>query len=123
MNKKKILKTIMSLLIVITLTPQVAFAHKGRTDSSGGHRDNKNVSGLGYYHYHCGGHPAHLHANGVCPYGNNSSSSSTSSNDNDVSKRNEAQKNGYDAVWGSSVTRNSVFSFSTYNRRIPPKYI
>lgn len=29
----------------------------------------------------------------------------------------------YDAVWGSSVTRNSVFSFSTYNRRIPPKYI
>lgn len=97
MNKKKILKTIMSLLIVITLTPQVAFAHKGRTDSSGGHRDNKNVSGLGYYHYHCGGHPAHLHANGVCPYGNNSSSSSTSSNDNDVSKRNEAQKNGYDA--------------------------
>lgn len=43
-------------------------AHSGRTDSSGGHRDNKNKSGLGSYHYHCGGHPAHLHTNGVCPY-------------------------------------------------------
>lgn len=28
----------------------------------------KNKSGLGSYHYHCGGHPAHLHENGVCPY-------------------------------------------------------
>ena len=47
-------------------------AHSGRTDSSGGHKDNKNKSGLGYYHYHCGGYPAHLHTNGVCPYRNNS---------------------------------------------------
>lgn len=45
-----------------------AHAHSGRTDSSGGHRDNKNKSGLGYYHYHCGGHPAHLHPNGYCKY-------------------------------------------------------
>ena len=22
----------------------------------------------GGYHYHCGGHPAHLHENGICPY-------------------------------------------------------
>ncbi|WP_138311747.1 MULTISPECIES: YHYH domain-containing protein [unclassified Clostridium] len=43
-------------------------AHSGRTDANGGHRDNKNASGLGSYHYHCGGHPAHLHPNGVCPY-------------------------------------------------------
>lgn len=45
-----------------------ALAHSGRTDSSGGHRDNKNKSGLGYYHYHCGGYPAHLHTNGYCKY-------------------------------------------------------
>ena len=45
-----------------------AEAHPGRTDANGGHRDNKNVSGLGSYHYHCGGHLAHLHENGVCPY-------------------------------------------------------
>ena len=54
------------------------FAHSGRTDSSGGHKDNKNVSGLGYYHYHCGGYPAHLHTNGVCPYKNKSSATTSS---------------------------------------------
>lgn len=42
--------------------------HSGRTDSAGGHRDNRNISGLGYYHYHCGGYPPHLHSNGSCPY-------------------------------------------------------
>ena len=46
----------------------MAEAHSGRTDRYGGHRDNKNKSGLGSYHYHCGGHPAHLHENGICPY-------------------------------------------------------
>jgi len=45
-----------------------AYAHSGRTDSNGGHKDNKNASGLGYYHYHCGGHPAHLHEEGICQY-------------------------------------------------------
>ena len=59
-------------------------AHSGRTDSRGGHKDNKNKSGLGRYHYHCGGHPAHLHPNGVCPYdgvpASNTSSSSSESN-------------------------------------------
>ncbi len=43
-------------------------AHSGKTDSSGGHKDNQNKSGLGDYHYHCGGNPAHLHTNGYCPY-------------------------------------------------------
>ena len=56
-----------------------AYGHSGRTDSNGGHKDNQNKSGLGSYHYHCGGHPAHLHTNGVCPYSSNSSSSSSSS--------------------------------------------
>lgn len=42
----------------------VSYAHSGRTDSSGGHRDNKR----GGYHYHCGGNPAHSHKNGTCPY-------------------------------------------------------
>lgn len=52
------------------ITNSLVFAHSGRTDSSGGHRDNKNKSGLGSYHYHCGGNPAHLHPNGICPYKN-----------------------------------------------------
>lgn len=49
----------------------VAEAHSGRTDSHGGHKDNKNKSGLGSYHYHCGGYSAHLHPDGVCPYSGN----------------------------------------------------
>lgn len=58
-------------LIIIGLICAYIFtasAHSGRTDASGGHRDNQNASGLGSYHYHCGGYPAHLHTNGVCPY-------------------------------------------------------
>ena len=54
------------------------YAHSGRTDSNGGHRDNKNKSGLGSYHYHCGGHPAHLHENGICPYSSSPSKTTKS---------------------------------------------
>ena len=60
-------KALVSLLVVLSLVVTVS-AHSGRTDSSGGHKDNKNVSGLGSYHYHCGGYPAHLHTRGYCPY-------------------------------------------------------
>lgn len=52
-----------------------AEAHSGRTDARGGHHDYKNKSGLGSYHYHCGGYPAHLHTNGVCPYTSGSATS------------------------------------------------
>ncbi len=52
-----------------------ALAHSGRTDASGGHRDKKNVSGLGSYHYHHG-NEAHLHPDGVCPYNGGGSTSS-----------------------------------------------
>lgn len=68
---KKALNIIVIMLWIIGLVIVVstsAFAHSGRTDASGGHRDNKNVSGLGSYHYHCGGYPPHLHVQGYCPY-------------------------------------------------------
>ena len=39
------------------------YAHKGNTDSNGGHYDRES----GSYHYHHG-YPAHSHTNGVCPY-------------------------------------------------------
>lgn len=68
--RKTIGRMISICLIVIQFLCAVipVFAHSGRTDSSGGHRDNKNKSGLGSYHYHCGGYPAHLHSGGYCPY-------------------------------------------------------
>ena len=69
--KKSIFKRLSSLFIALTLLLTMiapnADAHSGRTDSSGGHKDNNNKSGLGYYHYHHGYGP-HLHKNGVCPY-------------------------------------------------------
>lgn len=82
-NKTKIILIILTILSIISIGVN-AYAHSGKTDSSGGHKDNQNKSGLGSYHYHCGGHPAHLHTNGVCPY--SSSSSSSKSNTSSSSK-------------------------------------
>lgn len=65
-QRKFLLCVLMVILSCILVFP--AYSHSGRTDSNGGHKDNKNASGLGSYHYHCGGYPAHLHTNGVCPY-------------------------------------------------------
>ena len=77
-NKAKIISIIIITVSIISISLN-AYTHSGRTDSNGGHKDNKNKSGLGSYHYHCGGHPAHLHKNGVCPYASGSSSSQSSS--------------------------------------------
>lgn len=77
----KHLKKICVMLVYLSMLLSysgMTLAHSGRTDASGGHHDNKNVSGLGSYHYHCGGYPAHLHKNGVCPYTDGGSSSSNS---------------------------------------------
>ena len=86
-NNKKTISILLTILTIISIGVNV-YAHSGRTDSSGGHKDNKNKSGLGSYHYHCGGHPAHLHTNGVCPYssGSSSSKSSTSSSSSSSTK-------------------------------------
>lgn len=75
--KSKIIAIILVILSVISIGINV-YGHSGRTDANGGHRDNKNKSGLGSYHYHCGGHPAHLHTNGVCSYSSSASSSKSS---------------------------------------------
>ncbi len=85
---KKYIKKIVSVLIVILsiLSIQISvYSHSGRTDANGGHKDNQNKSGLGSYHYHCGGNPAHLHTNGVCPYSSSSQSSTSSSGSSSTS--------------------------------------
>lgn len=71
--------TIFFIVLTIIFIGFNAYAHSGRTDANGGHRDNKNKSGLGSYRYHCGGNPAHLHTNGVCPYSSTTKKSSASS--------------------------------------------
>lgn len=52
---------VVSLLVVLMVF--VAFAHPGRTDASGGHKNHS----TGDYHYHHG-YPAHYHKNGICEY-------------------------------------------------------
>ena len=66
-------KLFITLLLIYLLIPLTAFAHSGRTDRYGGHRDTHNVEGLGPYHFHCGGYPAHLHTDAICPYTLNTS--------------------------------------------------
>ena len=65
---RKIQVIILSICLSLSTSFSMAGAHSGRTDAMGGHHDYQNKSGLGSYHYHCGGHPAHLHKNGQCPY-------------------------------------------------------
>ena len=60
----------MTIFILFSLSTTPVLAHPGRTDSSGGHHDYNNASGLGNYHYHHG-NPAHLHKDGLCPYKSN----------------------------------------------------
>lgn len=67
----RVSKTILILVVAMLFCPVVSSGHSGRTDAAGGHRDNQNKSGLGSYHYHCGGNPPHLHDNGGCPYSSN----------------------------------------------------
>lgn len=87
-NKLKIISILLIALSIISIGVN-AYGHSGRTDSSGGHKDNKNKSGLGSYHYHCGGHPAHLHTNGVCPYSSSSLSSKSSTSSSSTSSTKE----------------------------------
>lgn len=76
-KKNKVFKNTLVTALICVMSVSSAFAHSGNTDARGGHKDNKNRSGLGPYHYHCGGYPAHLHTNGVCPYSSGGSSNSS----------------------------------------------
>lgn len=97
---KRIIKVFafcVAVLILVSFLPETvvgdnpfvitAEAHGGRTDSHHGHKDNKNKSGLGSYHYHCGDYPAHLHKDGVCPY------AAATSSTNDTAKNSITVKN------------------------------
>lgn len=123
MKKEKLLSIVIASSVLFT--PISSSAHPGRTDSSGGHKDNQNKSGLGYYHYHCGGNPAHLHKNG-CPYGGKSSSSktkttkskssgSTKSNSNLKKVQEKLNSLGYDCGKADGIngtkTKNAIKSF------------
>lgn len=120
---RKIFIILLSSTVLLTTTPSLntsysttmtVEAHSGRTDSRGGHKDNKNKSGLGSYHYHCGGHPAHLHPNGVCPY---SKTPTTSSKSNSSSKSSSSSTSS-----SSSQQSTKQSSYSDYEKYLLNKY-
>ena len=76
----KAILSVFSVILLIMFFVITACAHPGRTDSKGGHKDNENQSGLGGYHYHCGGYQAHLHSEDGCPYMNNADNQDTEKN-------------------------------------------
>lgn len=110
MRENKKIISILFIALSVILIGANAYAHSGRTDSSGGHKDNKNKSGLGSYHYHCGGHPAHLHTNGVCPYSSSSSSSKSSTSSSSSSSK---KSTGSSSSKSSSSTSSSTSSSSS----------
>ena len=115
MKKRKILTILLITLSLISININL-FAHSGRTDSNGGHKDNQNKSGLGSYHYHCGGYPAHLHPNGVCPYASSqstSSGSSSNSSKNTSSSTSSSSSNNASKNTSNNNSKNTSTSTST----------
>lgn len=114
--KKKI--SILAIILTLLMT-SFSFAHSGRTDASGGHHDYKNKSGLGGYHYHCGGYPPHLHTNGVCPYSKNSSQNKNISKKSSTTNKYKKQKvakqgysDGYEVGYGNKNASDYSYSGS-----------
>jgi|GEM_PF-4113759 len=108
---KRLLLIIFTVILNLTIVTSSVYAHSGRTDSSDGHRDNKNASGLESYHHH--GYGAHLHSNGVCPCESNSNSLTTSPEKETISKA-EVRESGYEKGYddGYRKKQNSSSSYS-----------
>ncbi len=110
--KVKKIVTIVLICVLSIAICNITFAHSGKTDSNGGHKDNKNKSGLGSYHYHCGGYPAHLHTNGVCPYSSNSSTAANK-NSKTTSKTSSSSTGSNSSANSKSTITSTVASQST----------
>ncbi len=90
MVKKRLVAIVMSLAMISV--GNFSYAHSGGHNSSGSHH-NKNKSELTYYYY-CGGHSAHQHNKGFCPYASAKSNSGVtiSSAHNEKNHKNFFQK-------------------------------
>lgn len=115
---KNKLKTVLILILTLSIIAMGinTYAHSGRTDSNGGHKDKKNASGLGYYHYHCGGHPPHLHDNGICPYSSNASTATTTKSTKPKTSTSSSSKSTKSRTTSSSKNTKSNTSSSTSSK-------
>lgn len=119
MKRSKKILTIILITASITIMGISVSAHSGRTDANGGHRDNQNKSGLGSYHYHCGGHPAHLHNNGICPYTSSTAtqkSTKTTTNQGKTTNKTTSTSTNKTQTTSTSTTQNSTSSKSSNNQ-------
>ena len=91
MSKYKFSFCIIAVLLILIASLVPAFAHSGKTDSSGGHYD----SSTGEYHYHHG-YSAHSHPNGECPYTNTNSPTHSFSSHASPSTSSSGSENDFD---------------------------
>ncbi len=111
-------KIILILFLLLFFLPLTVSAHKGRTDSNGGHYDRS----TGEYHYHHG-YPAHQHENGICPYDydvktkKNKNNSSSNSKDNKSKNYKKSQK----ATTKSEIYYNNSYDDEDYESNEEPR--
>ena len=117
-NKIKLIVTNLVIVFIMLFVTTTTYAHSGRTDSNGGHKDKNNVSGLGSYHYHCGGYPAHLHTNGVCQYKSSSKSSRSSSSSSSTSSSKSSSSKSSTSTSTKSTTTSSTNKTTTTSETI-----
>lgn len=104
MKKIKIFMLLILCTLFISFSLTTIYAHRGRTDSSGGHYNRS----TGEYHYHHG-YSAHQHPNGICPYSN------STINDNNTTSTSSAKS--YKDSTTNDETSNKSYS-KNYNEMI-----
>lgn len=68
---------IIAIIVSIYFSTCLVYAHGERTDASG----------LGSYHYYCGGYQTHLHNGGICQYSSPAVTSTTNSKTTSTSNK------------------------------------
>ncbi len=114
----KKLYIICAVCLMFFMSPNIAFAHPGRTDSNGCHTCKTNCSswGLNYNEYHCHNGNTYTNSKGQIFNSNGVLISDSSSNNNDIiyQKSNNANIKSL-LIDGNSVNITNEMSFSTSN--------
>lgn len=104
-NYKYLTKILVLFLIIcgICFIISPIYAHHGRNGTKGenNYKHNNNYNYCENYYY-CDGHEAHLHNNGICPYGYNTNENVQNSNStntsNNINISNESENIDYENI-------------------------
>ena len=111
MRNKKILIACSLFILLCIVCIFNAFAHSGRTDSSGGHWNRS----TGTYHYHCGGYPAHSHSGGVCPYKKKKTADDIIKEFNSIGKTSSSSTSSYDKGYKAGLLDGRKENYEHYS--------